>query len=171
LNRKLQWIVAGGALAVIAVCLAVIGLYRVQEVRAFGRPHRVQTYGGTNYVVRLAETTIGRTDSGRVVIVRLILANPNPFDIVLDRNWFILVDMDKDYFLPTPAGAEAAAIKVPARAVRDDELLTYAVDETSFDGTLGLFVGHHYVVLLKGIEPYTRELAVGEYRSFRRADW
>lgn len=171
MNRKLQWIVAGAALTVIVVSLLMMSWSRVREARAFGRPHRVRTFGGTNYVVRLAETTIGRTDSGRVVIVGLMLANPNPFDIKLHRHWFVLADMDKDYFLPTATGAQTDLINVPAHGVIDNELLSFAVDETSFDGTLGLLVGHQYMVMLKGIEPYTRKLAVGEYRSFRRQDW
>lgn len=171
MSRKLPWIVGGAALAVIVVCGVILVLYRMQETATFGRPHRVQTFGGTNYVARLAETTIGRTDRGRVVIVRLILLNPNAFDIELNRNWFILVDADKDYFLPTTTGEQSDLIRVPAHGVIENELFTYAVDETSFQGALGLLVGHHYMVMLKGIEPYTRELEVGEYRSFRREDW
>ncbi len=171
MNRRLQLIIGGIALAIIGVCLVIMALTRVQEARQFGQAHRVRTYGGTNYVARLAETTIGRTESGRVVIVNVVLSNPNPYDIALDRKCFILIDGDKDYFQPSTTGTQTESIKIPAHGIVENELLTYAVDDNSFNGTLGLQVGYQYMVMLKGIEPYTRQLGVGEYRTFHRRDW
>jgi hypothetical protein len=170
-TRKLQLILGGVAAAVIAVSVVLLATVRIQEARDFGRAHRVKTYSGTNYVVRLAETTIGRTDSGQVVIVYLVLANPNPVELILDRNWFILVDHDKDYYLPSTTGTQEPLIKIPAHGVLDREMLSFAVDTNAFEGVLGLQIGHQYWVMLKGIEPYTREIGIGEFRTFRRRDW
>lgn len=171
MNRKLQWIVGSVAVGVIVVCGATLALWRTREAREFGRPHRVRTYGGTNYVVRLAEVTIGRTEAGPVVMVQLILANPNPFDIQLERKWFILMDGDRDYFLPLESATQPAVIHLPAHGVVDNEMLVYRVDEDSFSGALALFVGHHYMAMLKNVGTYEEPLRMGEYRSFRRVTW
>jgi len=170
-TRKLQWIVGVAALVIIGVSVVLLATVRIQKSRDFGRPHKVRTYSGTNYVVRLAETTIGRTDSGQVVMVHLVLSNPNTFELTLDRNWFILADHDKDYYLPSTTGTQTPLIKIPARGVLDREMLTFTVDTNAFAGLLGLQVGHQYWVTLKGVEAYAREIEVGEYRTFRRRDW
>ncbi|MCS7048253.1 MAG: hypothetical protein NZ483_03015 [Verrucomicrobiae bacterium] len=171
MNRKLQWIIGGVSLGVIVVCGTTLALWRTREAREFGRPHRVRTYGGTNYVVRLSEVTIGRSDAGPLVMVRLIFANPNPFDVTLERKWFILMDGDRDYFLPLEGATQPATIHLPAHGVVDNEMLVYHVDEDSFSGALALFAGHHYMVMLKEVEPYGEPLNLGEYRSFRRVTW
>lgn len=148
-----------------------LGLWRTREAREFGRAHRVRTFGGTNYVVRLTETTIGRTEAGPVVIVQLILANPNPFPIALERKWFILMDGDRDYFLPVETSSQPPTIELPARGTVDHEMLVYHVHDDSFRGALALFVGHHYMVMLKEVGSYDQPLKVGEYRSFRTVTW
>lgn len=164
-------LVGGAAAAVIAISLAVMTMWRVQEARDFGQAHFVRTYAGTNYVVQLTETAIGRTDSGYVLLVHLRLRNPNPFELPLNRNAFILVDHDKDYYLPTTSGTQTELIKIPANGVLDNEMLSFAVPEDSLDGTVALQVGHHYMVLLKDEEPFGGKLSSGEFRVFRRRNW
>jgi hypothetical protein len=159
------------ALAVIALCLGLLAYWRVDESEEYLGSCAVHTYGGTNYVVQLQETMVGRTDAGCVVIVYARFENPNPFEVVLDRNWFILVDHDKDYFQPVTAGTQTPLIKLPARGVVEKEMLSFPVLEDSFAGTLGLKIGQNYWVLIKGPAPYTRKLRSGEFVSFRRRNW
>ena len=69
MNRRLQKLLAVIALVVIGVSIGLLGLLRVQEAKEFHRPHPVQTYGGTNYVVQLTEVAVGKTETGCVMIV------------------------------------------------------------------------------------------------------
>ena len=110
---------------------------RVNEARQFSQSYQVQSYTGTNYVVKLLETTVGKVETGHVVIVYARFENPNPTEVVLKREWFVLVDHDKDYYLPTISGTQTPLIKLPPNGVLEKEALSYAVGDDSFAGTIG----------------------------------
>jgi hypothetical protein len=170
-NRKLQLIVGLVALGVIGLCLLVLGMMRVKEARQFSQSYRVQSFSGTNYFVQLVETTVGKVETGSVVIVYVRFENPNPTEVMLKREWFVLVDHDKDYFLPTISATQSPLIKLPANGVLEKEALSYAVNDDSFAGTLALEAGHHYFVLVKSDKPWTRRLGVGHFVTYRSRDW
>jgi len=171
MSRRFQVLVAGIALAVIGVSLGLLAMLRIQEAKEFRRPHRVQAYGGTNYIVELAEAVVGKTETGCVLIVYMRLQNPNPYDVTLDRNWFILVDHDKDYYLPSTTGTQTGLIKLPANGVLDREMLSFTVPDDAFVGAVALMVGQNYLVLVKNEEPFRVHLRNGEFQSFRRRSW
>lgn len=171
MNRGLQILVGVVAAVVVAGSLALLGWMRVREAQEFSAPHRVQTYGGTNYIAQLLETSVGGATSGAVVIVYLRVENPNDFELTLDRNWFILVDHDKDYYLPATSGTQQPLIKVAPRGVSEREMLSFTVMEGSFAGTLGLQLGQNYWVLLKGEEPYAAQLRDGQFHTFKSREW
>lgn len=151
--------------------MAFLATIRVDEARQFSQPYRVKNYAGTNYVVRLVETTVGKVETGLVVIVYVRLENPNPTEITLLRDSFVLVDHDKDYFLPTTTGAQGPLIRLPANGVIDKEALSFAVDDDSFAGVVALMIGHQYFVLVKNEKPWTRHLHEGHFMTFRSRDW
>ena len=159
------------ALVVIGVSIGLLAVLRVQEAKEFHRPHPVQTYGGTNYVVQLTEVVVGKTETGCVLIVYLRLKNPNPYDVILRRNWFVLMDHAKDYYLPSTTGTQTELIKLPANGVLDREMLSFTVADDAFVGTVALMVGPQYMVLLKDEAPYEVRLRNGEFRSFQRRHW
>ncbi len=171
MNRRIQKLVAVITLAVIGVSFGLLALLRVQEAKEFRRPHTVQTYGGTNYVVQLTEVVVGKTETGCVLIVYLRLKNPNPYDVTLRRNWFVLADHAKDYYLPSTTGTQTELIKLPAKGVVDREMLSFTVADDAFAGAVALMVGRQYMVLLKDEEPFEVRLRDGEFRSFRRRHW
>jgi hypothetical protein len=171
MNRSLQVLVGVLAAVIAAGCVALLGWLRVREARAFAQPHRVRTYTGTNYIARLLETSVGGASSGAVVIVYLRIENPNDFELTLDRNWFILVDHDKDYFLPGTNGTQSPLIKVPPHGVSEREMLSFSVMTDSFDGTLGLQLGYNYWALLKGEEPFLERLRDGHFHIFKTRHW
>jgi len=159
------------AALVVAGSVALLGWLRVRESREFGQRHRVRTYGGTNYIAQLLETSAGGAVSGAVVIVYLRVENPNDFELTLDRNWFILVDHDKDYYLPSTTGTQQPLIKVPSRGVSEREMLSFTVMDGSFEGTLGLQLGQNYWVLLKNEEPYVERMRDGQFHTFKSREW
>ncbi|HVM59419.1 MAG TPA: hypothetical protein VMV72_01000 [Verrucomicrobiae bacterium] len=171
MNRRVQILIAVIAIGVIGLSIGLLALLRVQEARAFHRPHQVQTHGGTNYIVQLSEVMVGRTETGCVLIVYLRLQNPNPYDVTLQRNWFVLMDRAKDYFLPSTTGTQTELIKLPAHGVLDREMLSYAVGDDAFAGTVALLVGRNYMVLVKDAEPFDVRLRDGEFRSFQTRHW
>ena len=170
-NRRVQILIAVMAIGVIGVSVCLLALLRIQDARMFHRPHAVQTFGGTNYIVQLSEVVVGKTATGGVLIVYVRLQNPNPYDVTLKRNWFVLVDRAKDYFLPSTTGTQTELIKLPANGVLDREMLSYAVGDDAFAGTVALLVGRNYMVLLKDAEPFDVRLRDGEFRSFQRRHW
>jgi hypothetical protein len=171
MNRRLQKLVAVITLVVIGVSIGLLGLLRVQEAKEFHRPHPVQTYGGTNYVVQLTEVAVGKTETGCVLIVYLRLRNPNPYDVTLNRNWFVLMDHAKDYYLPSTTGTQTELINLPANGVLDREMLSFTVSDDAFVGAMALMVGRQYMVLVKDEEPYEIRLGNGEFHSFQRRHW
>ena len=171
MNRHIQKLVAVIALVVIGVSFGLLAVLRVQEAREFHRPHPVRTYGGTNYVVQLTEVVVGKTDTGCVLIVYLRLRNPNPYDVTLHRNWFVLMDHAKDYYLPSTTGTQTELITLPANGVLDREMLSFSVADDTFAGAVALLAGREYMVLLKDEEPFKMRLRNGEFRSFQHRHW
>lgn len=171
MSKRIQILVAVVAIAVIGVSLGLLAILRIQEAKEFSRPHSVQAYGGTNYVVGLTEVVVGKTETGCVLIVYLRLQNPNPYEVTLHRNWFILVDHDKDYYLPSTTGTQTELIKLPASGVLDREMLSFTVPDDAFAGNVALMMGQNYLVLVKNEEPFQVHLHNGEFRSFRRRSW
>jgi len=170
-NRHIQRLVAVIALVVIAVSFGLLAVLRVRDAKEFHRPHPVRTYGGTNYVVQLTEVVVGKTDTGCVLIVYLRLRNPNPYDVTLNRNWFVLMDHAKDYYLPSTTGTQTELIKLPANGVLDREMLSFTVADDTFAGAVALLAGREYMVLLKDEDPFEMRLRNGEFRSFQRRHW
>lgn len=158
-------------LLVIAFGLALLGLKRWAETRAYSRPHSVKTVDGTNYVVRLVETTVGRTDRGAAVIVSVRMENPNPFNVVLDRRKFVLVDREKKSYEPSTMGTQTPSINLPAQGVAEKEMLSYSVPDKVFAGALDLQIGHDTLVQLKSDKPFQQDVPAGEFRSFRCRAW
>ena len=170
-SRRLQASVAAVAAVTIAVSLGLLAVLRIRETKEFCEPHAVQAYGGTNYVVQLTEAVVRKSETGCVLMVYLRLQNPNAYDVTLDRDWFVLVDRDKDYFLPSTTSPQTKLIKLPANGVLDRELLSFVVPDDAFVGMVALLVGQNYLVLVKNDEPFAVHLRNGEFRSFRRRGW
>jgi hypothetical protein len=171
MSRRFQILVAVIALTVIAVSLGLLAMLRIREMKEFRQPHRVATYDGTNYIVELTEAVVGKNDTGCVLIVYARLQNPNPYDVTLNRNTFILVDHAKDYYLPSTTGTQTGLIKLPANGVLDREMLSFTVPDDAFAGAVALMVGQNYLVLVKDEEPFQVHLRNGEFQSFRRRSW
>jgi hypothetical protein len=156
---------------VVAALVAALAWLRLKESRAFSQPCHVRTHAGTNYTFQLASTTVGRVNTNYVIIVAARLENPNPFEVVLRRDWFVLMDHDRDYYQPATNGAHAALICLPARGVLERELLSYTVSGDAFDGVLALLAGHQHLVLVKSRRPSRLTLRDGEFITFHRRDW
>ena len=170
-SRRLQVSVAAVAVVTIGVSLGLLAVLRIREAKEFSEPHTVQAYGGTNYVVQLTEAVVRKSETGCVLMVYLRLQNPHAYDVTLDRDWFVLVDRDKDYFLPATIDTQTKLIKLPANGVLDRELLSFGVPDDAFTGMVALLVGQNYMVLVKNDEPFAVHLRNGEFRSFRRRSW
>ena len=171
MSRRLQISVALVAVVTIVVSLGLLAMLRIREAKEFREPHTVQTYGGTNYVVQLTEVAVGKAETGCVLIVYLRLQNPNAYEVTLSRKWFVLVDRDKDYFLPSTTGTQTELIKLPASGVLNREALSFMVPDDAFAGRVALLVGQNYMVLVKNEDPFEARLRNGEFRSFRRKSW
>ena len=84
-------------------------------------------------MVQLTEAVVRKSETGCVLTVYLRLQNPNAYDVTLDRDWFVLViDRDKDYFLPATIDTQTKLIKLPANGVLDRELLSFVVPDDAF---------------------------------------
>ena len=171
MSKRIQSRVAVVAVAIIGTGLGLMALLRIQEAKEFSQPHSVQTDGGTNYIVRLTEAAVGKTKTGCILILYLRLENPNPFDVTLGRNWFILVSHDTDYYRPSITGTQSELIKLPANGVLDREMLSFTVPDDAFAGRVALRVGWNYMLLVKDQKPFEARLREGEFRSFRRRSW
>jgi len=168
MNKKL---IGVGALAVIAVSIALTAWLRVHAARQFAEPVQVQTYSGTNYVVQILEATVGKAVTGCVLLVSARLENPNAFDLTLQRDWFYLVDGDKDYFAPVTTGTQTGLIKLPAHGTAEKEAFSYVVPDDTLAGTIAFAAGHHYLVLIKNAKPLSEPLQAGQFRTFRQRSW
>ena len=161
----------GATLAIVGVSVGILALFRVQEAKEFSRPHQVQTRGGTNFVLRLIETSVGRVDTGFVVIVYMRLENPNAFSFEVRRNRFVLSGEGRDVFRPTTMGTQDELIKMPPNGVLDREMLSYVVPDEVIDGILELRIGRNYRILIKERGAFAGRLAPGQFRSFHRPSW
>lgn len=171
MKTKLQWGIGIGAVLVIAVCLALLAGGRVQDARQFGQAHQVRTYSGTNYVFQFVEATVGKVDTGCVLIVYARIENPNPFPLTLNRDWFVLMDHDKDYFLPVATSGQTGAITIPAQGMVEKEALSYVVPDDSLQGILAVSIGHYYFARFKSEKPLSRPLEPGKFVTFRQSNW
>lgn len=170
MNRRLQVVVVVVISAIAAASLAGLAWLRMREARLYAQPHMVQR-NSTNYVVRLVETTIGRVDTNYLVVLHVRIENPNPFPVRLARQEFGLVDHDKDYVEPATTGNHTPWIDLPGHGVAEREALSYTVKPDAFQGTLALYAGQYYFLLVKEREPYEPKLRDGQFISFRRRDW
>ena len=160
--------IAIGAIVIInVVCFGAVAWLRLHDFRQFRQTHSAHTYGGTNYTVELLATTVGKVESGVVVIVDIQLHNPNPFEVVLRREWFVLLDHEKEYFEPLTLGA----IHIPANGTVDKETLNFAVPDEALAGVLALEVGRDNFAMLKSPKPFTQPLTKGQFIMFRHQDW
>jgi hypothetical protein len=163
--------IGGGAAAVIAVCVGLSGWLRVRDAAQLSQPNQVQTDGGTNYVVQVVETTIGKTESGYLLLVTARFENPNPYEVALRRDWFVLVDHNKDYYQPSTTGTQTALIKLAPNGVLEKETLNFVAPESVLVGAIELKVGKDRWVMIKDDKPVERQLKSGEFVSFRRRTW
>lgn len=170
-QRYKRWGVLAVVLLLIIAGLVVWGLWRMHQAARFGQAYQVQTYGGTNYVVRLADVTVGKTETGYALIVGLRVDNPNPFPLVLERKWFILVDHDKDYYLPSTTGTQTESFTVPPEGALEKEMLSFAVPDDALAGFVALQIGQYHWLQLKEDKPFTGQLRSGEFVSYRRLQW
>jgi hypothetical protein len=170
-NRALQIAVGAVALGVIAVCVALLAHLRVEKAVEYRQPYRLQTYGGTNYVVRLQETVVGRTEHGYVIIVYARIENPNAHELRLHRHWFVLADHNREYHLPSTTGTQSEWIVVAAHGASEREMLSFFVGENALAGPMLLQLGQNFWVALKGEGAFRPPLRVGEFRAFQRKDW
>jgi hypothetical protein len=167
-----RMLIIGSALITIGVSVGILALFRVQEARDFSRPYPVQTRAGTNFVMRILETSVGKVDTGFVVIVYMRLENPNAFSFEVRRNRFVLAgDGRGDFFRPSIMGTQDELIKLPANGVLEREMLSYTVPDDAIDGMLGLRIGRNFTILLKERGAFGGKLGPGEFRSFHRPTW
>jgi hypothetical protein len=164
-------VIGAAAVGMATVALALVALLRMEESRRFTEDHRVHLRNGTNYVIRLLETAVGRSDSGYVLIVYARLENPNPYEVVLRRDRFALADQARNYLRPTTDGTQAALIKLPANGVRDREMFSFDLPTDALRGRIQLTIGGNNWVLIKNEKPFTRELRSGQFVSFRTDAW
>jgi hypothetical protein len=163
-------LIIGITLMIIGVSVGVLALFRVQQTKEFSLPRPLQTLDGTNYVLRLQETVVGKTDSGYVVIVYVRLENPNPFNVTLDRLSFVLSSQRRHY-LPSITGTQSELIKLPAQGVLDREMFSFSVPDNAFARRVALLVDYKYRILIKDDVPFDGRLRPGYFRSFRRRNW
>jgi len=156
---------------IVTALLTTLAWLRTKEAHAFSQQYRVHTFAGTNYVLQLTSTTIGRVHTNFIIILAARLENPNPFEAVLERKWFVMTDHDRDYYQPSTNGTQAALIRLPPHGVVDRELFSYTVPGDSFEGALALMAGHQYLVLVKTRQPYQPKLGDGEFITFHRRNW
>ncbi|MCG3147419.1 MAG: hypothetical protein PCFJNLEI_00859 [Verrucomicrobiae bacterium] len=171
MKNKLAWTLGLGAVLVIGASLALLAWLRVDDARQFGQAYKVRTVSGTNYVFQFIETTVGRVATGYVLIVSARLENPNPFPLTLLRDWFVLIDHDKDYYQPILTSGQLPTIAMPANGLLEKEELHYVVPDDTLAGLLALNVGYQYLATFKSDKPMTRQLEPGQFYKFRQRDW
>ena len=155
---------------IVGVSVGVLALFRVQQAKEFSLPRPLQTMDGTNYVLRLQEITVGKTDTGYVMIVYVRLENPNPFSVTLDRLSFVL-SAQRRHYLPSITGTQTELIKLPAQGVLEREMFSFSVPENAFRRRVALLIDYKYRILIKDDVPFDGRLRPGDFRSFRRRSW
>jgi hypothetical protein len=169
-NRRWQ-IAVSVAVAAAAAGFGLTAALRVHDMKQFTRRHQVQSAGGTNYVVAVAEMTVGRIDNGYVAIVYLRWENPNPFEITLSRDSFKLIDSTGKSYAASSAGTQSSLIKLPAGSVIERDMLSFLVQHDVFAGALELELQPGYRLEVKDGQPFRDQLRIGEFRAFHRRGW
>ena len=167
MKKKWLWIAISTIVTINVLSVGTLAWLRTRDSQVFTQPCLVHTYGGTNYSVQLIETAVGRVESGCVVIVSLRLENPNPYGVTLPREWFVLLDHEKEYYEPTQAGL----IQIPAHGIVEREALGYVVTDAALAGLQALKVGQQYFITVKSPRPYSPPRVPGQFVSFRQRDW
>ena len=167
MKSKWFWIAVSTIVVINLGSVGTLAWLRTRDSQAFEQPCQVHTYGETNYTVQLLETAVGRVETGCVVIVSLRLTNPNPFDVTLHRDWFVLLDHEKEYYEPTQLGT----IKIPAHGSIDREAFGFVVTDEALAGLLALKVGQQYFMTVKSPRPYRPPTKPGRFVSFHQRDW
>jgi hypothetical protein len=170
-NRRPLWWIIGGLAVFVIGGTGWLAWTRTSDAREFSQPATVKTYGGTNYVVQFTEVTVGKVASGCVVIVSARFSNPNPYPVRLHRKWFMIVDHDKDYYLPTITPQQPDEFVLPAGGELAKEPLTYVMPEDSLAGTLAIMAGHYHYLLIKSPKPMSEPLQPDRFLTLRRRDW
>jgi hypothetical protein len=174
-SKHIQSRVVLVVIAMIGAGFGLMAMLRIQEAKEFSQPHQMQTDGGTNYVIQLTEAVVGKTKTGCILMLYLRLENPNPFDVTLGRNWFILVGHsdghDIDQYRLSATGTQPDLIKLPANGVLDREMLSFTVPDDAFADSVALRVGRSGLLLVKDPKSFKVRLRDGEFRSFRRRRW
>ena len=124
MKARLPWLLGGGALLVIVICTALLAWWRLEDARQFGQTYQVHTYTGTNYVFQFVAATVGKVETGCVLIVTARIVNPDPFPLTLQRDWFILATTIRIICCRWPHGAEPH-ITIPANGVAEREALDF----------------------------------------------
>jgi len=168
--KRLSPVLVVVVLTVVAL-VGVLGWFRMREMSSLTKPHHVHTASGTNYVVQISSATLGRVNNNYLVIVAARVENPNPFEVVLRRDSFVLLDSTREYFSPSTNGTQAALIRLPPGGARERELFTFAVTPDSFNGMLAFMAGHQNFVQIKSAKPYRPQLSEGDFKSFHRLTW
>lgn len=172
MSRRLQRLVAVALVVVVAgLAVAWVAWRRIEAARDFSRRRETQTAAGMKYTVQLLETTVGRVETGYVVIVYARFENPNAAELVLPREKFVLVTRSNGLYRAAAGGTQPALIKLPAHGVGDKEALSFAVGGGALAGPLALEVGHLDFVVIKDERPWRRELAPGQFVTFRSSSW
>ena len=166
MNKWLKFAI-GAIVLVNVISFGTLAWLRLRDAREFSQPSQVHTYGGTNYIVQLLETAVGRVDTGCMVIVSLRLENPNPFEVVLNREWFVLMDYEKEYYEPTTLGT----IHIPAHGIIEREAFGFMVTDEALAGLIALKVGQQHFVTIKSSQPYTQAVDKGQFVAFRQRNW
>jgi hypothetical protein len=151
--------------------IAIVAWRRIEDSRRLSQPAHVQTDGGTNYIMQLLESTVGKLDAGYVLLLYLRFENPNAFPVTLQRNWFVLVGHNHTYYQPTTTGTQTPLIELPPNGVLEREMLSFTLSETALAGSIGLQMGRNDWVIVKDEKPFTERINRDEFRTFRRRRW
>ena len=171
MKGRVKLVIGGSTAALVAVVVGATAWLRMHEAEELSRPSQVHTEEGTNYVVRVLETTVGKTEGGYLVLVAVRFENPNPCEVLIPRDWFVVVDHNNNRYLASTTGTQATLVKMPPDGVVEKELLSFAVRDTALEGAVELKVGKDRWVMIKDDKPFEQRLNSGEFVSFRRRRW
>jgi hypothetical protein len=171
MSRKVQLLAGGLAVGMAGLAVAWVAVRRIEAARDFSQRRTTQTAAGTKYSVQLLETTVGRVETGYVVIVYARFENPNAAELVLPRERFELVTGGERFYRATASGTQPALIKLPAHGVVQKEALSFAVGDDALAGPLALEIGHLSFVVIKNERPWTKPLPPGQFMTFRSSNW
>lgn len=164
MNKKLILVtVTLVLLGMIALVALVAGLRKYQR-KAFQRHRWLQTDRGVHYMLRLMETTVGKTECGYLLMVTVEIENSNSSVLRFPRREFVLKDGRGVLYEPAPTSVES--LTPPAR-----ETFSFSLPTAALGNALDLRVSSHSWVRLRSSRPYTTQLREGEFRTYYRPDW